>query len=593
MGESNMWEFSLLKMPVLPHPNPEKHEIPIIGRYIKYCSNLLDIDNKHSLRRWFQWGAIKPVGGKTEAYRYDELSEKYPTMPLSWQNKLRGYSSHLKSDGLEHMKNYYERNSDIYDKKHEIEANRANVLFKGLIQYLEQKVKEHQQNEKEPTQTSGNQRVPKASADSHKRALDYVRETLLELKEAHGDRVMWKDNQHGVTISVKPKYFIERTGDAIMRGYSAYWYQTTVNHSHDWRNLCWQLMVRSDKTTNYNEEVKIGFDGTVRREVCSGNMSQQSNATLELAIGDIIQMTIMGIMDEGPLGGENYSFFSGSRAQSTVGSRKDFNVFRDNPESLAIYKDMHREVLSTIKELSIIDMKDKVDEWTEEDDPNFDRWEGDEEYLEAVTNKMLEYARKFENLYPWEEGYVQNDDINLKSFVIELKELLQWLGTIQTDKLVHESVGSSPNHKGFQAIKKLQSSLLDRMRIIQETTAGIRNRRKHTPAQNRFQRVKQLVKVIIDKLDSMLSERTTFGGEKPDSSAPIADLPEAQMLNKTDDWFNTLKEGGTITSGKAGITNMAYGKGAQKPKNLKKPKVKKPKEEEYLIIPDDPDFWRD
>ena len=39
---------------------------------------------------------------------------------------------------------------------------------------------------------------------------------------------------------------------------------------------------------------------------------------------------------------------------------------------------------------------------------------------------------------------------------------------------------------------------------------------------------------------------------------------------------------------------MAYGKGAQKPKKLKKPKVKKPKEEEeYLIIPDDPDFWRD
>ena len=64
---------------------------------------------------------------------------------------------------------------------------------------------------------------------------------------------------------------------------------------------------------------------------------------------------------------------------------------------------------------------------------------------------------------------------------------------------------------------------------------------------------------------------------------------ELQEEYKSESWWNTLKEGGTMMSGKAGITNMAYGKGAQKPKKLKKPK----EEEEYPIIPEDPDFWRD
>ena len=67
-----------------------------------------------------------------------------------------------------------------------------------------------------------------------------------------------------------------------------------------------------------------------------------------------------------------------------------------------------------------------------------------------------------------------------------------------------------------------------------------------------------------------------------------SDMDKLQEELKSVSWWNTLKTGGTITSAKAGITNMAYGKGAQKPK-----KPKKVEEEEFPIIPEDLDFWRD
>jgi hypothetical protein len=73
------------------------------------------------------------------------------------------------------------------------------------------------------------------------------------------------------------------------------------------------------------------------------------------------------------------------------------------------------------------------------------------------------------------------------------------------------------------------------------------------------------------------------------NNSEYSGMAELQEEMKSESWWNTLKEGGTIMSGKPGITNMAYGKGAQKPKKLKKPK----EEEEYPIIPEDPDFWRD
>ena len=65
-------------------------------------------------------------------------------------------------------------------------------------------------------------------------------------------------------------------------------------------------------------------------------------------------------------------------------------------------------------------------------------------------------------------------------------------------------------------------------------------------------------------------------------------MDKLQEELKSESWWNTLKTGGTITSGKAGITNMTYGKGAKKPK-----KPKKIKEEEFPIVPKDLDFWRD
>ena len=50
---------------------------------------------------------------------------------------------------------------------------------------------------------------------------------------------------------------------------------------------------------------------------------------------------------------------------------------------------------------------------------------------------------------------------------------------------------------------------------------------------------------------------------------------------ENEEWFNTLKEGGTITSAKPGITNLSFGG-----------KKKEEEEEEYRIIPEDDDFWR-
>lgn len=55
-----------------------------------------------------------------------------------------------------------------------------------------------------------------------------------------------------------------------------------------------------------------------------------------------------------------------------------------------------------------------------------------------------------------------------------------------------------------------------------------------------------------------------------------------------ENWFNMLKEGGTITSGKAGITNVTYGK--------KRKKSEEEKEEENIdefpIVPKEQDFFR-
>ena len=71
------------------------------------------------------------------------------------------------------------------------------------------------------------------------------------------------------------------------------------------------------------------------------------------------------------------------------------------------------------------------------------------------------------------------------------------------------------------------------------------------------------------------------------NNSEYSGMSDFQEEMKSESWWQTLKEGGPITSAKAGITNVTYGKGAQKPKKPKK------EEEEYPIIPDDPDFWRD
>jgi len=52
--------------------------------------------------------------------------------------------------------------------------------------------------------------------------------------------------------------------------------------------------------------------------------------------------------------------------------------------------------------------------------------------------------------------------------------------------------------------------------------------------------------------------------------------------HSVDAWWATLKEGGPITSSKAGITNTSFG-----------PKKKKPKVSEKKVVPEEPDFWRD
>ena len=55
-----------------------------------------------------------------------------------------------------------------------------------------------------------------------------------------------------------------------------------------------------------------------------------------------------------------------------------------------------------------------------------------------------------------------------------------------------------------------------------------------------------------------------------------------------ENWFNMLKEGGTITSGKAGITNVTYGKKRKKSEEEKEEK----NIDEFPIVPKEQDFFR-
>ena len=60
--------FNILKVNPNPYPNPEAHETPEVGKYIKYLSNLLDDSHKHSFKKWWSFGSIrtdKPKGYDT------------------------------------------------------------------------------------------------------------------------------------------------------------------------------------------------------------------------------------------------------------------------------------------------------------------------------------------------------------------------------------------------------------------------------------------------------------------------------------------------------------------------------------------------
>ena len=90
------------------------------------------------------------------------------------------------------------------------------------------------------------------------------------------------------------------------------------------------------------------------------------------------------------------------------------------------------------------------------------------------------------------------------------------------------------------------------------------------------------------------SNRNPYGSLVNDDSLPEdmrrniaeqADIWERRFsddIRRSENWFDTLKEGGPITSGKAGITNMTFGG----------KKEEEEEEEEYRIIPQDDDFWR-
>ena len=69
----------------------------------------------------------------------------------------------------------------------------------------------------------------------------------------------------------------------------------------------------------------------------------------------------------------------------------------------------------------------------------------------------------------------------------------------------------------------------------------------------------------------------------------IDSLPQGHAIaNKSEGWFNTLKNAGAVTTTSAGqsaLQNVAYGK----PKN----KHEQMEEEEFPIVVEDEDFWRD
>jgi hypothetical protein len=82
----------------------------------------------------------------------------------------------------------------------------------------------------------------------------------------------------------------------------------------------------------------------------------------------------------------------------------------------------------------------------------------------------------------------------------------------------------------------------------------------------------------------------------PQPIPAMADEPEPKRPEDIDrrrpqppmaKWWNTVKGAGPITTTapgvKPGLINEAYGKGQQPPEE----------EEEYPIIPEEPDFWRD
>ena len=625
-----MWEFRLLKMPYVPHPTPEKHPIPILGSYIKYCQNLLDINNRYSLRRWFTWGAIKPYGGK-EPYGAEAVQEKYEGMPRDVAQSLHGYSSHLKSDGLRHMQKYYKHRKDKYDKKDEVVANRANMLFLGLIQYLEQKVKEHQQMEREPKDISPynavtggllEQRragIKGAGSDSNLRAFEWLEEQLKDLNQLEGE-MLWRKTQHGIRISLRPQWLVEEEYDNT-------WYETNVNLSQNWHNLCWREMrYEEGKTKEWDENREIGFGGRIVREICTGDLKSQPKFDdgSQEAFGDTIVSQINLVMltpkeyllQSSSAPGAGY--FGGSRGISSVGQRKDFNIDRNHPESIEIYRDMHHEVIDTLKELHTIDAR--LDEYplvTEQGETigwgkNLDRYVQDDTYVDKVINEAQEFekeistgnsnaifnllqrldSQEFEEV--WEEER-KKKKLSVKELHQLLVRMTQWLGELQVQHLRRQY----SNHKEriINAFNDLRRTL--RRKVREENVV---RGNSHSPAINRFQRIEQQVFIIMGKLDNINTELAKLKQQEAEAHVDFEgasirdDTPKfpKMMLNKTDGWFDTLKEGGTIMSGKAGVTNMAYGKGAQKPKKLKKPKVKKPKEEEeYLIIPDDPDFWRD
>tara|TARA_R110000824_G_scaffold358465_2_gene545999 strand:+ start:462 stop:1517 length:1056 start_codon:yes stop_codon:yes gene_type:complete len=207
--------FNILKV---DYPNPEAHETPEVGKYIKYLSNLIDESHRYSFKKWWSFGSIRT--DKPEGYDIKEHDEE-----------LRD-SSTLPSKGLEHMKSYHERVQGESTAKLSLAGN----LFDNLIQNLDNLMDQ----------------VRKGKVQSAQLPRERARKLLLEVlndMKASNPKLEFKETHHGLTIRLWPDWLPTENVSTEMhlRGPQINNLRIRFNLSHETRDTCVDYMIDDKK----------------------------------------------------------------------------------------------------------------------------------------------------------------------------------------------------------------------------------------------------------------------------------------------------------------------------------------------------------